>query len=196
MDTLTAPQIEALEYYARRVLIGVNTGEDVADYGATLNLIKMELINADASRLTDAGITALAQNGYPALAEAIDHARNRCVVSPITVKWHVGSNDYGYTPESPVSCHDDPAYARDALAADIARFAEYVGEQCGHEISTQDCANCVRQDAARAIVNTLSGDFDMGEGVRFDLYDGRPLPVVFWAWPVSMDHAENRCNQD
>lgn len=114
----------------------------------------------------------------------------------ITVKWHVGSNDYGYSPNTAPSCHDDPAYARDALAADIARFAEYVGEQCGHTLSTQDCADCVRWDAARAVVDTLSGDFDMGEGVRFELYDGRPLPVVFWAWPINMDHAENRCNQD
>lgn len=111
------------------------------------------------------------------------------------IRWHVGHNDWGYSPSNPPSCHEDVADARDALAAEVAALAEYIGQMCDHPVSLETCEDCRNWDAARHVAHMLSGDYAMGEGVRFELSDGRPLPVVYWAWPVTLDHAKE-CNHE
>jgi hypothetical protein len=208
---LSDVMLRALELYGRIATDGIPADAPVAypTTGTLAALVTRGLLYPAVNKwnhtLTEDGWAVLAErtsynpdvarvfNIGDAHTMAIEENRARSE----TVKWHVGHNDATYSPDPEhITCHDDPAYARDALAAEIAQFAEYIGETCGHTVSTQDCVWCVRWDAARAVVDTLSDDFDMGEGVSFQLDDGRRLPVVYWAWPYTMDHAANGCNQD
>lgn len=107
------------------------------------------------------------------------------------VHWHVGHNDWGYSPDPEhVTCHETASEARDALTHNISNLAEYLADTCEHPRAVKGCDECRDWSAAFAVLHILTngeGDgqpFAMGGGVRFELSDGRTLPVVYWAWPV------------
>lgn len=118
------------------------------------------------------------------------------------VRWHVGHNDWGYSPDNPPSCHDTVNDAREALASDIGTLVEYLADGCAHAKHVKSCENCRNYAVAFAAQNHLAnGDAsELGDGVRFELNDGRTLPVVYWAWPVPYDALDGRhdhmeCNE-
>jgi hypothetical protein len=189
MEELTDAMRAALEFYGRLYTDGETPAVAWPTTGTTVALITRKLLTPAPTKWDHKPTDA----GWDWLAEHTSY-------TPVVAHWHVGSHLHSYEPDSAPFCTASRFDARTALASIVGDLVDSLADGCEHPKAVKGCENCTHYAAAWSVHHLLTnveGASDkeaVGDGARFELYDGRTLPLVYWAQLVTMDHRE--CNAE